>query len=76
MTLAAAGAGGSALADGIDQSTTGLLVDDGACRQIGLQQAHRTLDINADRAGVDVCGRDHDAAHRSAVAAMCIRIEH
>ncbi len=64
-----------AVADGVDEGPTNRLVEHGVGRQIELQQAHRTLDVDADGAGVDVRGGDHHAAHGGAVAAVGVGIE-
>ena len=76
IPLAAAGAGRRPLADGVDQCAPRRAVDDRIGRQVELQQAHRALDIDADRPGIDVRRRDHHAADRRAVAAVGIGIEH
>ncbi len=73
-TLAASRACGDALADGVDNGAAGLTRRDGILGNIELKEAHRALDIHPDRAGVDVRGRDHDAADGSAVAAMCVGV--
>ena len=44
--------------------------------RIDLQQAHRALDVDADRARIDVRRRNQHAADRRAVAAVRIGIEH
>ena len=64
VSLPHARAGGSAIADGVNQRAASRTFDDRVGRQVQLQQAHRALDVDADRAGIDVRRRDHDAADR------------
>ena len=65
VALAAAGAGGSALADGVDQRAARAAVVDRVGRQVELQQAHRALDVDADRAR-DRCASARPARSRPA----------
>ena len=75
VALAAAGAGRDPPGDLVDQRAAHPLRSDRRGRQVELQQAHRALDVHADRPGVDVGGRGEDAADRSAEAAVRVRVE-
>src|SRR5687768_7424746 len=56
-TLAATWTSRRPLEDGIDQCASQRLVRELIAKQVELQEAHRTLDVHADRAGIDVRGR-------------------
>jgi hypothetical protein len=75
VPLTLAGAGRRPFADGVDQRAACRPVGDLVGRQVELQQAHRTFDVDADRAGVDVRRRDEDAADRRTVAEVAVRVE-
>lgn len=75
MARAAAGAGGRAFEDCIDEGAAGFLVAHGIFGQIELEEAHAALDVNADGAGIDVRRRDEDAADGRAVTGVGVGVE-
>ena len=72
---AASGPGGSTVADCLDELTTDALVGDFVVVNVELEERHGALDIDSDRAGVDVSGRCHDATNRCAVTKVSIWVE-
>ena len=76
VSLSHARPGRSAIADGVDQRPASRPLLDRIGRQVQLQQAHRALDVHADRAGIDVRRRDHHAADRRPVADVGVGVEH
>ena len=68
--------GGNPTADGVNQFTTRRLIRDRAFGQVRLKQTHRALDIESDRTGIDVRGRNQDATNGSAVTTVGIGIQH
>ena len=75
MPLPPPGTGGGPVADGLDQGPADGLVGDRLLREVELEQAHRTLDVDTDRPGIDVRRRNEDAADRGPVAAVPVGIE-
>jgi hypothetical protein len=75
VTLASAGAGRDSFTNGVDERPADRLVDDRIRRQVELKQAHRALDVDSHRPGIDVCRRDHHAADGSAVPAVSVRVQ-
>ena len=73
--LAAAGAGGDAFEDGVDDVAADFGVVDFARGDVELEEGHGAFDVDADGAGVDVGGGDEDAADGRAVAAVGIGVE-
>ena len=73
--LAAAGAGGDAFEDGVDDVAAELDVIERVGGDVHLEEGHGAFDIDADGAGVDVGRRDEDAADGCAVAAVGVGVE-
>jgi len=75
-TLAATRAGGRAFENRIDQSAPDSFVRHLVGWQIELPKAHRTFDVHAHRARINVRGRREHATVRRAVARMRVGVEH
>ena len=72
----AARAGGQTLADRRDQGAANLPIRDRISGNVHLQKAHRAFDVHANRAGINMRRRDHDATDGRAVAGMGVGVEH
>ncbi len=59
--------------DGVDEPTTDRLVHDRIGRNVHLEQRHGALDVHADWPWINVCRRDHHAAHRRSVTGCARR---
>ena len=76
LALTAARASRRAGHDGVDEPTTDGFVDDLFGGNVHLEQRHGALDVHADRPWINVRRRNHHAAHRRSVTAVCVGIEH
>lgn len=70
-----ASSGGGAVADGFDEFASDAWIGDLVVIDVELEERHGTLDIDSDRAWVDVGGRSHHATDGCAVAEVGIGIE-
>lgn len=71
----ASGSGRGAVADRFDELTADALVGDFVVVNVELEERHGALDIDSNRAGVDVRRRGHHATDRCTVAEVSIGIE-
>jgi len=65
-----------ALHNGFDQAAADGFIHDLLGRNVHLEQRHGALDVHADWPWINVCRRDHHAAHRRSVTAVRVGIEH
>ncbi len=75
-TLAATRAGGCPFENRINERATDGFVRNLVRGQVELQEAHRTLDVHADRAGINVRRRRENATNWRTVASVRVWIEH